>query len=125
MTWDQVAGRKRRAVAFIRDVLGDETRADEVEQESLADYAIRRGFTAAENPNRRSNNVATVKDLEKEIADLEEALESVQDTLEGVYTPEASREALASAVGEALDTIEDALGEEEEEEEDLEENPSA
>lgn len=43
-------------------------------------------------------------------ADYDEALEdiaSVKSSLEGAYTPEATRADLASAVGEALSTLED------------------
>jgi hypothetical protein len=37
--------------------------------------------------------------------ELQEQLDSVIDTLNEAYTPEASREDLASAVGEALDIL--------------------
>lgn len=43
-------------------------------------------------------------------ADYDEALEdiaSVKSSLEGAYTPEASRADLVAAVGEALSTLED------------------
>jgi hypothetical protein len=52
-------------------------------------------------------------------ADYGQALEdiaSVKSTLEAAYTPEATRGDLATAVGEALSTLEDYEAEDEEEE---------
>jgi hypothetical protein len=49
---------------------------------------------------------------------LDEALEdiaTVKSCLEDAYTPEASREDLATAIGSALDTLEDYESEDEEE----------
>jgi len=42
LTRPQLEGRKEKAVRFTRDVLGDPNRADEIEAESLEDYAERR-----------------------------------------------------------------------------------
>ena len=42
LTRDQVEARKEKAVRFTRDVLDDPDRADEIEDESLEDYAARR-----------------------------------------------------------------------------------
>lgn len=42
LTRDQLQSRKEKAVRFTRDVLGDPDRADEIEAESLEDYADRR-----------------------------------------------------------------------------------
>jgi CCR4-NOT transcriptional regulation complex NOT5 subunit len=44
LTPDQVESRKERAVRFTRDVLDDPDRADEIEDETLEDYAERHGF---------------------------------------------------------------------------------
>lgn len=57
--------------------------------------------------------MATVKELQQEIGDLEETIDEATAILEDVYTPEASREDLAEAIGNALDVL---SGEEEEEE---------
>jgi len=40
-----------------------------------------------------------------DVDDLQETLDNVQDILEDAYTPEASREQLAEAIGQALDEI--------------------
>jgi hypothetical protein len=42
LTRQQIQSRKAKAVRFVRDVLGDTDRADEIEEESLEDYASRR-----------------------------------------------------------------------------------
>jgi hypothetical protein len=42
LTRKQIESRKEKAVRFVRDVLGDPDRADEIDQESLNDYASRR-----------------------------------------------------------------------------------
>jgi hypothetical protein len=39
LTRAQLQGRKEKAVRFTRDILGDPARADEIEAESLEDYA--------------------------------------------------------------------------------------
>ena len=44
LTREQVEGRKEKAVRFVRDVLDDPDRADEIEDESVEDYAERRKF---------------------------------------------------------------------------------
>ena len=55
-------------------------------------------------------------DLQSQVDDLQETLDNVQDILEDAYTPEASRENLAEAIGRALDEIEPEDEDEEDEE---------
>lgn len=81
LTFEQAQGRKAKAARFLRDVLGDRDRADEVEAESVADYASRRHFVIT-NP--------TVKEV-KHMAEPREKLEDVLsdrdaliDKLEGI-----------------------------------------
>jgi hypothetical protein len=71
LTQDQLQARKEQAVRFIRDVKGDPERAEEVERESLADYAGRRKIEVT-NPIRRRITMArkTVEDYRDDIADL-------------------------------------------------------
>ena len=45
LTREQVQSRKDKAVRFTENVLDDPDRADEIADESLEDYAERRGFT--------------------------------------------------------------------------------
>ena len=79
--------------------IGDSDRADEFDGLSVDEYAEHRGLKIA-NPRRteRKTTMATKNELQ-------EQLDSVIDTLNEAYTPEASREDLASAVGEALDIL--------------------
>jgi hypothetical protein len=50
LTRDQVQGRKEKAERFVRDVLGEDDRADEIADESLEEYADRRKIQLADNP---------------------------------------------------------------------------
>ena len=50
LTRKQLESRKAQAVRFTRDVLGDEDRAQEIEDEPLEDYAERRHIEMV-NPN--------------------------------------------------------------------------
>jgi hypothetical protein len=84
---DQLQTRKEKAVRFVRDVLGDPDRAEEIADESLEDYAERRKIQIT-NPSRRRNVImATTKskaELESEIADLKEENEELQDQLDTI-----------------------------------------
>ena len=86
LTRDQVQSRKDQAVRFTRDVLDDPDRADEIEDESLEDYAERRKFTIT-NPNKRSTHMAdgkTKAELEAQIDDLEAENQDLQDQLDAI-----------------------------------------
>jgi hypothetical protein len=87
LTRDQLQSRKEQAVRFVRDVLGDPDRADEIADESLEDYAQRRKIQIT-NPSKRRNAImATTKskaDLQAEIADLKEENEELQDQLDTI-----------------------------------------
>jgi hypothetical protein len=85
LTRDQVESRKEKAVRFVRDVVGDPGRADEIEDESLEDYAERRKFQIT-NPNlkRRTkmpSNSRTKADLEDENQELRDQLDAINDIL--------------------------------------------
>jgi hypothetical protein len=109
MTYDQVEARKQKAVRFLRDIVGDDDRADEVEDEDVQDYADRKGLVIKNaarqiysNPKRRTTNVAN-GDMTKN--ELQDAVDQAIDILCAAYTPEASREDLAGAVGDAIDVL--------------------
>jgi hypothetical protein len=51
LTLKQLESRKEKAVRFVRDVLSDPDRADEIADESLDDYAERRKIQILQNPN--------------------------------------------------------------------------
>jgi hypothetical protein len=47
----EIQRRQEKSVRFLRDVLGDPAQADEIEDESLEDYAERRQIQILKNPN--------------------------------------------------------------------------
>jgi hypothetical protein len=69
-TRDQLQSRKDKVARFVRDVLHDSDRAEEIEDESLEDYAAMRKFEVV-NPARRRRDIATRRDLEEQIRELE------------------------------------------------------
>ena len=97
-TLAQVEAMKAKAVRFVDNVLDDPDRASEIEDESVESYAARKKIRIA-NRSRRFGAMATK-------AEIENVLDEVQGVLETAYTPEASREELAQAIGEALDLLE-------------------
>src|SRR5215469_8009245 len=56
-TEKQAAARKDQAENFVRDVLEDDDRADEISGMSVADYAAERGKELVSNPRRRNNKM--------------------------------------------------------------------
>jgi hypothetical protein len=52
-TYEQATARKDQAERFVRDVLEDDDRADEIAETSVEDYAAERGKELAANPTRR------------------------------------------------------------------------
>lgn len=83
LTREQVQGRKDKAARFVRDVLDDPERADEIEDEDLEEYATRRKLRMT-NPNRRRNTMPTNKDLRQRIRDLEEENQDLSDQLDQI-----------------------------------------
>jgi cell shape-determining protein MreC len=81
---DQLQARKEKAVRFVRDVLGDPDRAEEVAGESLEDYAQRRKIQVTNPTKRRKVVMATKRQLEEQIQELEQENEELQDTLDAV-----------------------------------------
>ena len=112
LTRDQLKGRKQKAERFVRDVLEDDERADEIANESLDDYADRRKIRIANsnggnmavrsirNPRQRTTAVSNPRTaavpqtaalqnpheelLRQQIAELERENETLQDQLDKV-----------------------------------------
>jgi hypothetical protein len=59
LTRKQIEARKEKAVRFVQDDLGDPDHADEIEDESVEDYAARRRIQILKNPVGR--NMKTVR----------------------------------------------------------------
>ena len=80
----QLESRKAKAARFARDVLGDEDRAAEIEDESLESYAERRHIQIVNPKGARKMPVQTRRQLIERIKELEEENESLQDRLEEI-----------------------------------------
>jgi len=97
-TWEEVERMKAKAVRFLRDVVGDEARAEEVEQESPQDYAERKRIKILDNPavvllvTRRLTNMAVTK------AELEKILDQIEDLADEALDPELCREEVVGKV---------------------------
>lgn len=97
LTRDQLQTRKDQAVRFTENVLGDPERAGEIAEESLEDYAERRKIQLTNTGKRRCSSMATKKELQDQIADLEDENQQLQDQLS----------AIADIVGPSEDEEED------------------
>jgi hypothetical protein len=96
LTREQARSRKDKAVRFVRDVLDDPERADEIEDEDLEDYAERRkiqltnqrrnavmakGGNGGYDPRTKQDLLDEVDDLQHENQDLQDQLDAIQDIL--------------------------------------------
>jgi hypothetical protein len=81
LTRKQLQSRKAQAVRFARDVLGDDERAAEIEDESLEDYAERRHIKLSNPKGVQPMAVPTRRELNDRIRELEEENETLQDRL--------------------------------------------
>ena len=84
LTRDQLQSRKEKAVRFTCDVLGDPDRADEIADESLEDYAQRRKIQITNPTKGRDAIMATNKDLEDRVDELEQENAELQDQLDTI-----------------------------------------
>jgi hypothetical protein len=87
LTRNQVASRNDKAVRFVREVLDNADRADEIEGEFLDDYATRRRIQLL-NPRTRkmaiAKRVQSRQELQDRIHELEEENETLQDQLDQI-----------------------------------------
>ncbi len=141
-TFEQVQVAKDQAVRFIANVLDDPERADEVEEESVEDYAERRGIEITEeNPSarkirvefspriksqtggckvmakKREDVVQELRDANERIAELEDALGDVGDLAEAPDAEDESADDSSSKFDDIVDIVNDALAAEDEEDE--------
>ena len=83
LTREQVEARKKKAALFVENVLDDPGRADEISDESVESYADRRGIQIV-NPKGRTRVMATKQQLERQIRELEEENEDLQERLDEI-----------------------------------------
>ena len=101
----QLESRKAQAVRYTRDVREDDDRADEIEDESLEDYAQERHIKLSNPKGARKMPVSTrrelqdrIQELEAENEDLQSRLDEISDIVSGneerkkERTPERARE---------------------------------
>lgn len=108
---------QRKAVRFLRDVVGDPDRAEEFESMSPQDYAEHKGVEIVANPNlvERKVNRMTRKsraDLEAELKDLQgyvEELEDKIDTIADVVAEGDEEEDEEEEEGDDVDEYEDEV----------------
>ena len=91
----------------MRDVLEDPEQADEIEDEGLEDYAVRRKIQLL-NPrfNMAKKKVPTVEELQDRIDELEEENQGLQDQLDeiaAIVAPAEEEEEEESDEGEDRD----------------------
>jgi hypothetical protein len=86
LTREQLESRKAKAVRLLRDIKEDDDRADEIEDESVEDYATRRKIQLV-NPKGgkvMATRTATREELKERVAELEAENESLQDQLDAI-----------------------------------------
>jgi len=86
-TLEQVERMKSKAARFVSDVLGDDDRADEIDDESPEEYAERKRIEIISNPHDRRPHpmaAATKAELEARIEQLETENEELQDKLDAI-----------------------------------------
>jgi hypothetical protein len=100
LTRDQAERKKHQAATFMERI-GEPDRASEFDDMSVDEYAQHRGFELAANPSRRARRNKTMPSTREQ----QEQIDNAAAILNDAYTPEASREELADAVGQALDIL--------------------
>jgi ABC-type phosphate transport system auxiliary subunit len=89
-TADQVERKQAKAVQFLRDVVGDDDKADEFEDMDLDEYAEHKGIEIVNSEKRSPKTMAgngngrTKQDLLDEIDDLQQENQSLQDQLDAI-----------------------------------------
>jgi hypothetical protein len=91
LTREQLEKRKEKAVRFARDVREDDELADEIEGETLEEYAEHRRIRLL-NPTRRMTPMPTRKEMLERIEELEAENEGLQDRLDDIADLAASEE---------------------------------
>ena len=126
-TYDHVLAMKAKAVRFVRDVLEDDDRADEIEDETPEEYAERKGIRIVENPSdgqlrfERSTTMPTKEELEERVAELEEENATLNDKLDSILTIAGCEPELEDDDGEQEDDESYGEGEDDEDGDDEEE----
>jgi hypothetical protein len=94
-TFEQTATAKTRAANFVRNVLGDDDRAAEIEDESVEHYAERKQIRIVDNPaskgKRDANDMAKTTTSPSK-AELQETIDAIAEMVGDALNPVLSRE---------------------------------
>ena len=127
LTREQLEKRKGKAVRLARDVREDDELADEIENESLEEYAEHRHIRLL-NPGPRPLPDRILRQRRKpnmrrnppKVAELEEQLDSMQESVDDAYEriqealdPSLTREQVIEKLQELSTDLEDEISEEE------------
>lgn len=104
-TYDQAVAAQEQAIRFASDVLEDDDLADDLASESVESYADRKGLIITNPLQRRRTDMANGNGDNMSKDDLQDCIETATSILEAAYVPEADRETLAAAIGDALDAL--------------------
>lgn len=84
LTRKQLESRKAQAVRFAREVRDDDELADQIEDESLEEYAQKRRIKLSNPKGVRKMPVPTRRELLDRIAELEEQNEELQEKVDSI-----------------------------------------
>jgi len=112
-TYQQAEAMQIKAVRFLRDVVGDDEKANEIEELSVSEYAERKGLRLT-NPSQKTNSknerggdmqdTRTKTELIEELEAYEGLVSEIWDSIVDVDS-DSSKEDLISATDEVADLI--------------------
>lgn len=108
-TYDQAEAMQQKAVRFLRDVVGDAEKADEIESLSVSEYADRKGLVLQNptTPSQRSRGKMT----EPTKAELLDDLDATDGILDDIWAQVIANDEGEVEEGDALENIADLLNE--------------
>jgi len=117
LAYEQVQAKQNKAIRFLRDIVGDDDRASDVEDMIVEGYADSRGVTitnprgqAMANGNNGGNGDVGYDFDGWTKADCVDALSQVAEIADQAYDPMSSREDAVQALGAILDVLSDGDG---------------
>lgn len=108
-TFDQAAAMQDKAVRFLRDVVGDDEKADEIEALSVEEYASRKGLALINpaTPSQRSEKHMA----QQTKADVEAQLETADAVLDDIWAEIIANDDGETDEADALENIAEILNE--------------
>lgn len=119
LTTDQAETAKLRAANFFRNVQHDEDRAEEIEAQTVEQWAEETGRTLKQNPRRRIITMPSANSTTKR--ELEDTLDDVNGLLEDALDPALTREEVIQKL-QAMDDLINGDDDDEDDDEDEDED---